>query len=111
MTAVVPEQLVAAERVALLALVPDGDGRDGARRVADQKHVEIAVAVIVEERGLRRIAGVGESVLRGHLPESRHAVLHALIDVQGVGAQRANTLYINQGVQDGRSEEPTPELK
>src|SRR5207247_5606763 len=39
--------------------------------------------------GLRRVAGVGESVLRGHLLEAGNAVGHALIDGEGVRPQGA----------------------
>ena len=56
------------------------------RRVVDDEEIEVAVAVVVEERGLGRVALVRDAVLAGHLLEPRRAVARvALVDPQLVG--------------------------
>ncbi len=85
--AIVAVQLGSAERIALVALVAEAEARDGLGRVADQEQVQIAVAIVVEERGLDRVAGVGDAVGGGPLDERGDPVrVQPLVDVELVGA-------------------------
>ena len=43
--------------------------REILRRIVEQKEVEASVAVVIQKRGMRGEAGVGDAVLRGGLGE------------------------------------------
>ena len=103
MPAVVAIQPIAAERVADGARVFQIEARDRPRRVVDHEQVEIAVAVVVEEHGLRGVAGIGHAVRRGLFYEGGNAVgVEPLIDVQLVGPE----LWVEAGVADVDVEQP-----
>ena len=97
MPAVVAIQPIAAERVADGARVFQIEARNRAGRVVDHEQVEITVAVVVEEHGLRGVAGIGHAVRRGLFYEGGNAVgVEPLIDVQLVGPE----LRVEAGVAD-----------
>ena len=88
MPAVVAVQPGASERIALVPRVALPEARDRPRRVIDDEQVEVAVAVVVEERGLGGVAGVRDAVGRRLLDEGRDAVgVQSLVDVQLVGPE------------------------
>src|SRR5258706_11802081 len=62
--AVVAEQAVAGLRVANGAAAPRAAGALRVGRVVQEVHVQVAVSVVVEERGLGGIAGKIQTVLR-----------------------------------------------
>ena len=80
MAAVVAEQPVAGARVAHAAAGARADGALGVGRVVQQIHVEVAVAVVVEEHGLGRVTDVLEAELPGAVGEGAVAV----VDVEHV---------------------------
>ena len=102
--AIVVEQLVAAELVANIADVPEPEAADRAEGVVDEEHVQIPVAVVVEEGRLGRVPFVREPVLARHLLEGRNAILvQPLVDVQLVRAALARDVA---GVADVDVEQP-----
>src|SRR5256886_17684965 len=126
-SAVVAIQLGPAERVPNGACVLQLEVHHWPGRVVDYEQVEIAVAVVVEEHRLSRVARVGHAVGRGLLDEGRDTGgVQPLVDVQLVGPEPAISepgvadvdvepsiaVHIRQGDACGpRSEEHTSELQ
>ena len=86
--AFVPIQPVAGFRVANQAALAGARSTLGERGAVQQVHIEVAIAVIVEERGLRRVSGEVEAKLVGAIGERAVAV----VDVQHVAAVHAEVV-------------------
>ena len=78
--AIVPKQPTSGAGVAHVAPRCIADREFSVRRVAEQEHVQVAIAVVVEKRRLRRVADVRQPILLGTIGEGAVAV----IDVQHV---------------------------
>ena len=49
---------------------------DGIRTVFEQKHIQVAVAVVVKKSGVRRVPLVVEAVFSGFIPKSQVAIVY-----------------------------------
>ena len=59
--AVVAVELVTAVGVSFLARIARTEAANRPRRVVDDEEIEIAVAIVVEEGGVRRVSSVGDA--------------------------------------------------
>ena len=99
--AVVAIQPGAAERVAHVACVLQRESEHRPGRVIDHEEVEIPVAVIVEERGLGRVAGIRDAVGGRLLDERRDTVgVEPLVQVELVRPELSVRLGDASGVTD-----------
>ena len=83
--AVVAVELVTAVGVAFFARIARTEAANRPRRVVDNEEIEIAVAIVVEEGGVRRVSPVGDAESFAHLFKMRNAVFaDALVDPERI---------------------------
>ena len=79
-------EFVPSECMAHVADVSQPEARHRRERVVDQVQVQVSVTIVIEERGVGRIALVRDAVRGRHLGEGGHPVgVQTLVDVQLVG--------------------------